>query len=119
MARPVKKTNLRRKNSGMATTEAAFVIPLVVLAVAGVLAIMYLSFTAVYTKVALYDGLICRLERRSEPECRQLVIKRLEFLPWGKVVKLQLNPRARAKVTLNFSDQHSFNVHQSLPRELR
>ena len=99
--------------------EGAFAAFLLVLLISGLFLVLYLSFSKVWVKTALYDGLVCLKEDRSETECRRLVENRLSFLPWGSLQNLRLNKDGRATAEIAVRDRLEMEISQELPEALR
>lgn len=107
-----------RTTEGSVAVEATAVVAMLILLTGGTFLVLYLSFTRIWAKSALYDGLICVQENRPQLECRQIVRKRLSYLPFGTNQSLLLSDAGEGRVTLRV---HNFNVEiqQLLPDTLR
>ncbi|MEQ1878405.1 MAG: hypothetical protein ABL958_17310 [Bdellovibrionia bacterium] len=108
-----------KKNSGQAMVESAAAVFLAIVLVAGLLLVLYLSFTKIWVKSALYDGLICVQENRAERECRRAVESRLSFLPWGAMRDLSLDKSGRGHAEILIRDNLRLNVAQDLPETVK
>ena len=112
MARPRNKTT-----KGFALIEGIVVAIGLVLLITALFMVLYLSFTKIWVKSALYDGLICVQEDRAVQECRRRVRDRLSYLPWGRILKIDLQEDGRAEIKIR--ENLTFTVQQSLPEGLK
>ncbi|HEX4923782.1 MAG TPA: hypothetical protein VFV50_06840 [Bdellovibrionales bacterium] len=109
----------KKKNSGGAAVENTVVLALLVTLVSGLFLVLYLSFAKVWTKSALYDGLICVQEGRAPATCDRNVRQRLQYLPWGRIRSLELGSDGAGRATLSVHDEIPMTVDQTLPEQLR
>jgi hypothetical protein len=108
-----------KKTKGSTLVEGTIVALVLSTLIGGVLLVLYLSFTRVWVKGALYDGLICVQEERPQSECRRIVQNRLSYLPWGTTSGLKLADSGDGSVWIEIQERLRLNVEQFLPEKLK
>jgi hypothetical protein len=80
--------------------------------------ILYFAFTKVFSKSAIYDGLICIAEEKRTSVCEDLVRKRISYLPIGSVQKISLRPNGKGELTFVIDPNFKLHVTQEIPGDL-
>jgi hypothetical protein len=104
---------------GSTAIEVSVSMAFIVFAIISVFFVLYLSFVKVWAKTSIYDGLICLKQGEPETACHGLVMRRMQFVPFGYVGRVSLEPSGKGEMSYLLKSNWNFHFEQQLPEELR